>query len=507
MKKRLLNLLCVGVLLAFAPAAWPQQAERATNTAPRIEITFDPSVSDKPYTGRVFVIASTRIGREPRRQVGWFGCPPFFAQDVTDWKPGQTLVLDAAKALGYPHPLAELPGGKYRVQAVITLNEWARDVLNGAGNGYSEVVEFEHDPGSPKPLQLRITMTVAPRKLEDSKHIKHVKLKSNLLSKFYGSEAHVQAVVGLPRAYYEDATRKFPTIYVISGFGGTIHSGRRMVRTRGYAEAGVDIIVVYIDAECPTGHHVFADSANNGPRGRSLVEELIPHLEKKFRIISDVDARYVTGHSSGGWSSLWLQVAYPDTFGGVWSTSPDPVDFTDFQRINIYDASDNMFTQRDGTLRPLSRGTPMGRLMYKPFSDREVVLGRGDQLFSFEGVFSPRGPDGEPMKLWDRDTGKLNQRVAKAWRAYDIQDIIKTHWNTLGPKLAGKLHLFCGDKDTFLLDGAFMKLRDTLQALGSDAYIEVVPGAGHGLPRSVQLAVRKQVAKQFQERYLKNRER
>src|SRR5262249_8950022 len=151
---------------------------------------------------------------------------------------------------------------------------------------------------------------------------------------------------------------------------------------------------------CRLGHHVFVDSENNGPCGQALIAELIPHIEKEFRGLGRAGARFVTGHSSGGWSSLWLQVTYPDLFGGAWSTAPDPVDFRDWQRINISRDGENMFKHGEGKLRPIARRQGKPVLYYQPFSDMEAVMGHGGQLGSFEAVFSPRGPDGKPTPLW-----------------------------------------------------------------------------------------------------------
>ena len=95
------------------------------------------------------------------------------------------------------------------------------------------------------------------------------------------------------------------------------------------------MVHVFLDASFTTGHHVFADSVNNGPWGRALTEEFIPHLEKQFRLIPKTSARFLTGHSSGGWSTMWLEVNYPDVFGGTWSTSPDPVDLHSFTGIDV----------------------------------------------------------------------------------------------------------------------------------------------------------------------------
>src|SRR5262249_3700477 len=155
------------------------------------------------------------------------------------------------------------------------------------------------------------------------------------------------------KSFATDAKKQYPIIYEIPGFGGNhrmaIGSARRT------DVDGVEMLYVVLDPSCRNGHHVFADSANNGPCGEALVKELIPAIESKYRAIAAPGTRYVTGHSSGGWSSLWLQVTYPDFFGGVWSTAPDPVDFRDFQRINIYKPETSMFVDDKGELRPIAR--------------------------------------------------------------------------------------------------------------------------------------------------------
>ncbi len=235
-----------------------------------------------------------------------------------------------------------------------------------------------------------------------------------------------------------------------------------------------------LDPDCGTGHHVFADSATNGPRGTALVEEFIPYLERTFPLIADPRARLINGHSSGGWSSLWLQVTYPDFFGGTWSTSPDPVDFRDFQRINIYAPGENMFRDREGKLRPLARRGNMPILFYERFSLMDDVIDWGGQLGSFEAVFSPAGKDGRPRKLWNRKTGAIDPDVAKAWEAYDINLVLERNWPVLGPKLKGKIHIYMGGMDTFYLEGATKLLKESLLKLKSDAVVVIVPNRDHG---------------------------
>jgi hypothetical protein len=264
-------------------------------------------------------------------------------------------------------------------------------------------------------------------------------------------------------------------------------------------QRGVEFLRVTLDASCPLGHHVFADSANNGPVGTALVEEFIPTFDRQFRSIARPTARFLTGHSSGGWSSLWIQVTHPDFFGGTWSTAPDPVDFRDFQLINLYRESVNMYVDANEEQRPLAIVNGQVRLWYKGFADMEWTLGHGGQLHSFEAVFSPRGQDGKPLLLWDRKTGIVNTEVAKAWEKYDIRLILERNWKTLGPKLAGKLHVYVGDQDTFYLNGAVVLLKESLEKLGSNAVVEIHKGKNHSslMTRELRNGIRSDMVQVF----------
>jgi hypothetical protein len=182
-----------------------------------------------------------------------------------------------------------------------------------------------------------------------------------------------------------------------------------------------------------------------------------------------------------------LQVAYPDDFGGVWSTAPDPVDFRDFQRVNLYRAGENMYRDPQGKPRPIARMAGRPALWFEGFADMEWVLGPGGQLHSFEAVFSPRDEHGRPRLVWDRQTGAVHTDVARTWEKYDIRLVLERNWDTLGPKLRGKLHVHMGTEDTFYLEGATELLKESLEKLGSDAVVELHPGRDHGTLLSAEL--------------------
>ena len=299
------------------------------------QVRFDESVHNQPFTGRVYLIF-TRSQREPRMGPSWFQPEMFLSRDVVNWQPGEILDFTpkSKNLLSFPKPLAEMNLAKYRAQAVARFNDLEPNIGTAPGNGFSQVVSVPTDRNQKTPLFI-IDKLVPRKTFKNTRWSKLIKVRSALLSEFHGRDTYLEATVLLPQSYYLQNQRKYPTVYSIPGFGGDHFRGRRETPVSEKNEDDVEFIRVFLNPRCRWGHHVFADSANNGPVGKALTTEFLPELEKTYRAIPHQRARFLTGHSSGGWSSLWLQVTYPDTFGGTWSTAPDPVDFRDFQQINL----------------------------------------------------------------------------------------------------------------------------------------------------------------------------
>jgi hypothetical protein len=478
--------LATALFTSFTPGAGAAAASAPAERNPlSFVVTYPPELTRGPISARVFVMLGPPDSGEPRKGPNWFRPEPFFAVDARDWKPGEPLRL-GAEAVGFPGPLATLRPGRYAVQAVVRLSADTHQLGDGEGNAYCPIERLELDPETSGTVALRVDHLVPARPFPGSDRVRLVELESPLLSAFHGRPIRHRAAVILPEG---DPSRPRPALYVIPGFGGNHRHAAAMVKSRRYA-FGTDLIRVVLDPDCGMGHHVFADSGTNGPRGRALVEELIPHIEATFPAIPVASARLLTGHSSGGWSSLWLQVTYPETFGGVWSISPDPVDFRDFQRIDLYARGENMFRDRDGNRRPLARRGDRPVLFFDDFSRMEDALGDGGQLRSFEAVFSPLGPDGRPRRLWDRNSGDIDPEVARAWQKYDIRLVLERNWPVLGNRLAGKLHILTGELDTFYLEGAVRLLKESLATLQSDAVVDVIPGKDHSSILDAALAAR-----------------
>jgi S-formylglutathione hydrolase FrmB len=481
--------MITSVLLLVALAADPA-AFSFSITAPKEQLAT-------PFSGRVVVFAS-RAGRgEPRNGPNWFRPEPMFAADFADIAPGAAMTIDATNWIPFPRDPATLESAEYSLQAVIDLDLGGRTIGGSAGNLYSAVVKAKLDPTVKNEVAFTCDKVVAARAFKETDRVKELRVESKLLSKFYGRPTTLNGAVCLPEDWAKEPERKFPVYYSVPGFGGSHANMSGRNDARGTDRDGESFIMVALDPSCPGGHSVFADSANNGPWGQALVEEFIPECEKRFRGIGEPSARFVGGHSSGGWSSLWLQVTYPETFGGCWSTSPDPVDFRDFQQINIYRDGENMFVDPAGQDRPLARRGDQVAILYRDFSDMERPL-RGEQLGSFDWVFSPRGEDGKPLPLWDRITGAIDPKVAEAWKPYDIGLTLRTRWQELAPRLAGKIHVYMGTEDTFYLEGAVELLKQDLTAIGADAVVELFPG-DHGSVMTPALLERidREMAEQF----------
>lgn len=468
---------------------------------PKFRVKLSESVAQKPITGRLFVFATANPQRPPMQGPNWFSPEPFAAVEVADMKPGEIVELGAA-AESFPVEIAKWPAKTYRLQAVLDHDFYYPPPHQGPGNFYSPVVTW--DASSSDVVDLELDQVIPEFEYKDTERVKFVQRKSDLLSDYFHRDVIDRAAVILPPSYASSPDRRYPVYYEVTGFGGTLRGMGRDPNPR-RASDEVEFIQVMLTGECKYGHHVYANSETNGPRGDALVKELIPYIDSQFRTIADTKARFVGGHSSGGWSSLWLQVSYPDVFGGVFSTSPDPVDFRDFQGTDLYAFPvQSVYTDPSGNRRPLARQGTQVMLWYDDFCKMDQVLGRGGQMRSFDAVFSPRDERGEPKRAWDPKSGTVNNEVVSYWKKYDISMKIADNWEQLKPLLAGKIHLAMGDLDTFYLEGATIKLAERLKELGSDAKIEIVPGAGHGLPQGVMRKMRDFMKDKFLENFEPN---
>jgi S-formylglutathione hydrolase FrmB len=479
-------------LLAFAGAA-------AGAEPVAIPVTAAPSLQ-APLSGRLILFAHrVEPGAAPESAIDVSPFAPtetaVAARELESLAPGQVATVDAETGT-FPAPFSALPPGTYRFQALLDRNHDYNYGGRGEGDVVSAVVEARLPGPAPHLVLSEILPPADPAAMlaqlpenqraamraawEQAARIDFVSPK---LSAFWGRPIHMGGWVALPPGYRAGGPA-FPVVYTTHGFGGTLasqHAGAARAAMRMAAGDWPPMIWVFLDQSSATGTHEFADSVNNGPWGEALTTELIPWLEAHYRMDARASGRFLTGHSSGGWATLWLQTRYPAIFGGTWSTSPDPSDFHDFTNVDLYAPGANAYRRADGTPTPLVRDHGRELASLQQFAALEGVLGAyGGQFASFDWVFSPRGPDGRPLLLFDRATGAVNPEIARYWRDhYDIAWRLEHNWPALRRDLDGKIHVIVGTADTFHLDGSAHRLQAVLDRLGARSSFAFLPDRTH----------------------------
>ncbi len=462
-----------------APASPRQPVPQASGPgAIEVELTYAPEAFAGPFSGRVHLLWMNPGATGLPRMPNWGSPSPHHYVEVKNWKAGEPLKIGPT-AKGYPSELGSLPkGGKRALFAVMDRDLGGISFAASEGNVWGRGPAEEWDASKGFVAKVRLDKVYKQPEFSESERMKLVRIRSTLLSDFHKKDQYLQAAVVVPETFDPKRAEAYPVLFEIPGFGGDHNGARKFLGKNGTNFGGVDFVCVMLDPNCRLGHHSFANSANNGPVGDALVEELIPAIETRFRCGGQKHRRLLTGHSSGGWSSMWLMTSYPAIFGGTWSTAPDPTDFHDFQLVDLYAPGNNIFRDAKGAARPLGRGG-FANVPYELFWKMELPMKRGGQLQTFQAVFGPKGPDGFPIPLWN-DDGAIDPVVFQSWLAFDIVAKIKREWPKKGADLKGRINMYCGTLDTFLLDGAAVLMKKALAELDPTATVEMIEGRDHG---------------------------
>jgi hypothetical protein len=401
-------------------------------------------------------------------------------------------VIDGS-CISFPvEKLSALPPGDYFAQALFDSNIDLKSV-NAPGNLYSNVlpVRIEASTGL---VRIQLTKRVPEEELPaENEYVKFVKIRSELLSRFHGRPIYLRAGIILPRDYTTEPSRTYPLRIQIGGYGQRYTAVQRKMRegtqfrAAWLADDAPRMILLHLDGDGPFGDPYQVNSDNNGPYGDAITQELIPHVEKKFRAIGKPFARVLDGGSTGGWVSLALQIFYPDFFGGTWSYCPDSVDFRALQLINIYKDT-NAYVNEHGFERPSARDLNGDvRFTIRHECQMENVIGSGDswtmsgeQWGAWNAVYGARGRDGRPVPLWDPKTGGIDRQQIAQWKKYDLKTILEENWTRLAPKLRGKINIWIGEADNYFLNNAVHLLDQFLSKASPSFEGRIVYGPGQG---------------------------
>lgn len=483
-------------------------------------ISFPAEMSKTPLDGRMLLLISTNDAQEPRFQISDSSrTQQVLGLDVEGLAPAAPAIIDKS-AFGYPrHNLAGIEPGIYWVQGFFNVYQTYRradghtvklppDRGEGQqwnrkpGNLYSKPVKVHIDPSRAEIIKISLDQVIPPiPDPPETKYIKHVRIQSKLLSDFWGTPVYIGAHVLLPHGFEEHPGARYPLIvfhghfpYTFGGFREEppdptlkpeyserfrIQGYNKIVEEEAYSFYKYWIspntprfLIIEIQHANPYYDDSYAvNSANLGPYGDAINYELIPYIEKKFRGIGEGWARFTYGGSTGGWEALATQIFYPDMYNGCWAACPDPIDFRAYTIVNIYEHKNAYYVESrwKRTPRPGSRNY-LGEVSctLEETNHRELALGTksrsGDQWDIWEAVFSPVGPDGYPRRIWDKLTGEIDPETAAYWREhYDLRYILERDWKTLGPKVKGKIHIYCGDMDNFYLNNAVYLMEEFLK--------------------------------------------
>jgi len=463
----------------------------------KFAVSFDEAVRSEPVSGRIILMFSrTENFRTSENGI------PVFGMNVDDLMPGEKEIIDE-NTRGYPvHSLKEIPAGDYYVQAYLNVyttfhrsdghtvklhmdrgegQNWRRS----PGNLFCEPEIIHFEPDIDKTIALTLDKVIPPiPPYTDTPWIKHVKIQSALLTEFWGQPMYLGANILLPKGYDEHPDARYPVHYIQGHFPrgnpGRFSEDENSAAYKTWTSDNYPrFLQVTFEHACPYYDDSYGiNSENTGPYGDAIVTELIPFIEKKFRAIGKPYARVLSGGSTGGWISIALQVWYPDFFGGTWTFYPDQVDFRYYQIVNIYDDKNAYFIEHEWTRvpRPGARSTD-GNIRYTMEQENllEEVLGdryrSGGQWAIWNAVFAPVADDGYPKPIWDPLTGEIDHDVAEwAKEHFDIRYYLEKNWQTVGPKLTGKIHVYCGRMDNYYLNEACYKLEEFLESTKDPYY-------------------------------------
>jgi hypothetical protein len=494
---------------------------------PTIVVAFSSEAHSDPVDGRVLLLLSKNDEQEPREQVRpGVRAIAVYGLDVDHLMPDHPATFDST-SWGYPvGNLAELPAGDYYVQAVLHLYETFQRANGPAvklpmdrgegqrwskapGNLYSTPRWISIEGESSERIEIVLDQVVPPiEPPADTRYVRHVRIQSERLTEFWGRPMHLGAHILLPEGFDEHPEARYPVVishgHFPADFGGfrteppdaglepdyserfDIRGYNRIQQEEAYAFyqkwIGPDFprfLIVEIQHANPFYDDSYAvNSANLGPYGDAITYELIPFIEEQFRGIGEGWSRFLYGGSTGGWEALAVQVFYPEEYNGCFAACPDPIDFRHYVTVNVYE--DGNAYEMEGpfqrVLRPEARDW-LGhvRASMRDSNHLELALGSrsrsGGQYDIWQAVFGPMGEDGYPRPIWDKFSGEIDPEVAEYWREnYDLRHIMERDWARLGPKLEGKIRIYCGDMDNYYLNNAVYVTEEFLESTTDPYY-------------------------------------
>ncbi|KAF7197609.1 hypothetical protein HII31_01112, partial [Pseudocercospora fuligena] len=509
----------------------------------QIQLSIQDRLLDEPIDGHVQLLFAPK-GMDPLNDTDVTSSPnKFFGQGVFNFSSSGNVTLSGGSGsntrlgvYGWPNvSLSEVEAGEYTLQAFLNHYETVKrsdgstiSIRFPCGDGTPPI----DGPGSLMTSTMNVTITGGKQTIDlafdsisealdfngteiggcsqgnylDTPTLKYVKIRSKVLSEWWNRDSYIGATVLLPHGY-ENSTERYPVIYHQNHWtGGDGAYGYPDANfSKGWDEGTIPgedgepdrpapkMILVTFRHETPFYDDSYGvNTANIGPYGDAINDELIPVIEKMFRTIPEPYARIQDGGSTGGWISIASVIFRPDLFGACFSSYPDSLDFHRHQDIPLY-TSKNAYYRDNGTargsIREFVNGTEQILATVAQENHWELTHGTSSrsalQWDVWQAVFGVQGYNNYPLQTWNKVTGEIYPEAVEYWKSMDLANYILTNWDTdrnLGEALRGRLFVYVGTWDTYYLNEGVEEFKKRIEAKGGVGWANftILPEKIHG---------------------------
>lgn len=544
MLKTILLVVSAALCASAAPTAG-RYAKRYLPSGLEVKLSVAEGVLAAPTDGRIVLMFAPN-GTDPLEDTDVTSSPnSIFGKNVYNFGPNDTVTFSGGSnssievgVYGWPIvSLDEVLAGTYQVQAFLNKYETVTrsdgstiSIHFPCGDGNPNVdtfgslittaVDLEVSGGT-QTLELKFDNVTAVEvftgkeiggcnqgNYEDTENLKYVKIRSEKLSAFWGRDMYVGANVLLPAGYNaNDTATRYPVIYSQdhwsadqgafrypdAAFSEGWDNGTIPATNTTAARPAPKMIMITFRHEAPYYDDSYAvNTANLGPYGDAINDELIPHLDSQFNTIAAPWARIQEGGSTGGWESIASLIYRPDLFGYCFSSYPDSLDFHRHQDIELYTAA-NAYQRADGSFVPSIRthinGTEVVQASVALENHWELTFGTAsrssNQWDIWNAVFGVQGYNNYPLEPWDKVTGEIYPEAVEFWKPYDLSNWVTSNWNNsfnLGTNLAGRVFVYVGTWDNYYLNEGVIEFQKRTDAIGGKGWanVTILPEKPHG---------------------------
>lgn len=262
-----------------------------------------------------------------------------------------------------------------------------------------------------------------------------------------GDAAERLIAVYLPPSYDRVPDRRYPVVYFLGGYGDTIefyltgrYQGFALPQTldREIAAGRIeDMIMVVVSGYNRFRGSFYVNSPVTGNWEQHVVEEVVGHVDGRFRTRAQPESRGLAGHSMGGFGALNLAMRHPDVFGWCYALSPGLLAPDGLADLHPFENGARITAFLEAT--DAWKGLPLDRVRQaaRAWADRFLAANdwptifthaygaafapsRGETALGFDYPFSNE-PDGLQLDAqcwwrWEAGFGELDRKVSRYQR-------------------------------------------------------------------------------------------